>query len=97
MTVERPEQRRGIPYVAAMIEQIKQLDRYLSSELAASIVHSMLTVFITTEEPDDGEYALPDGVKPGEKVTDEPMKIVTRAVHKSAVCIHVPRRNAAPN
>ena len=75
MTVERPEQRRGIPYVAAMIEQIKQLDRYLSSELAASIVHSMLTVFITTEEPDDGEYALPDGVKPGEKVTDEPMKI----------------------
>ena len=30
MTVERPEQRRGIPFVAAQIEQIKQLDRYLT-------------------------------------------------------------------
>ena len=75
MTTERPEQRRGIPFVASMIEQIKQLDRYLSSELAASIVHSMLTVFITTEEPDDGEYALPDGVPADDKVTDSPMKI----------------------
>lgn len=75
MTTERPEQRRGIPFVAAMIEQIKQLDRYLSSELAASIVSAMLTVFITSEEPDDGEYALPDGVSADEKVTDDPMKI----------------------
>ncbi len=75
MTVERPEQRRGIPFVSAMIEQIKQLDRYLSSELAASIVHSMLTVFITTKDPDDGEYALPDGVPDDEKVTNDPMKI----------------------
>lgn len=75
VTFERPEQVRGIPFVASMIEQIKQLDRYLSSELAASIVHSMLTVFITTKDPDDGEYALPDGVPEKEKETDDPMKI----------------------
>lgn len=75
MTVERPEQRRGIPFVAAMIEQIKQLDRYLSSELAASIVAAMLTVFITTDAPDDGDYAIGDGVSADEKVTDDSMKI----------------------
>ena len=75
MTVERPEQHRGIPFVSGMIEQVKQLDRYMDGELAASLVAAMLTVFITTEEPDDGEYALPDGVSADEKVTDEPMRI----------------------
>lgn len=75
MTVERPEQRRGIPFVAAMIEQIKQLDRYLNSELAASIVAAMLTIFITTDAPDDGDYAIPDGIQGDDKVTSDSMKI----------------------
>lgn len=75
MTYERPEQRRGIPFVAAMIEQIKQLDRYLNSELAASIVAAMLTIFITTDAPDDGDYSVGDGISKDDKVTDDSMKI----------------------
>lgn len=76
MTVERPEQHRGIPFVSGMIEQVKQLDRYLNAELAASIVAAMLTVFITTDNTDDDGYdSVNDGISDDEKVTDDPMKI----------------------
>lgn len=71
---ERPEQRRGIPFVAAQIEQIKQLDRYLNSELAANVVSSMLTAFIISNE-DDGRPGMEDAVNEEEKVTDDPYKI----------------------
>jgi len=76
MTVERPEQHRGIPFVSGMIEQVKQLDRYMNAELAASIVAAMLTVFITTDNTDDDGYdSVNDGISDEEKVTDDPMKI----------------------
>ena len=74
MTVERPEQRRGIPFVAAQIEQIKQLDRYLTSELAANVVSSMLTAFIISES-DDGKFGMEDAVNEDEKVTDDELKL----------------------
>ena len=76
MTVERPEQHRGIPFVSAMIEQVKQLDRYMNAELAASIVAAMLTVFITSDDTDDDGYdSVNDGIDEDEKVTDDPMRI----------------------
>lgn len=74
MTVERPEQRRGIPFVAAQIEQIKQLDRYLTSELAANVVSSMLTAFVISES-DDGKFGMEDAVNEDEKVTDDELKL----------------------
>lgn len=74
MTLERPEQRRGIPFVAAQIEQIKQLDRYLNSELAANVVSAMLTAFVISED-DDGKTGLEDAVNEDEKVTDDDLKI----------------------
>ena len=76
MTVERPEQHRGIPFVSAMIVQVKQLDRYLDAELAASIVAAMLTVFITNDSTDDDGYdSINDSVEDEEKVTDSSMKV----------------------
>lgn len=74
MTFERPEQRRGIPFVAAMIEQIKQLDRYIDSELAANIVSSMLTAFLISDR-DDGHLGIEDAVNDEEKVTDDDLKL----------------------
>ncbi len=74
MTHERPEQRRGIPFVAAQIEQIKQLDRYIGSELAANIVASMLTAFLESDE-DDGKAGMEDAVNEDEKVTDDELKL----------------------
>ena len=74
MTWERPEQRRGIPFVAAQIEQIKQLDRYINSELAANVVSSMLAAFLESEE-DDGKAGMEDAVNEDEKVTNDELKL----------------------
>ena len=76
MTVERPEQHRGIPFVSGMIEQVKQLDRYMDGELAASLVAAMLTVFITNEGTNDDSYdSINDSIAEEDKVTDDPMRI----------------------
>lgn len=74
MTHERPEQRRGVPFVAAQIEQIKQLDRYINSELAANVVAAMLAIFLTSDE-DDGKAGMEDAVNEDEKVTDDELKL----------------------
>lgn len=74
MTFERPEQRRGVPFVASEIEQIKQFDRYMGAELAANVVSAMLTCFITSEE-DDGKFGMEDAVNEEEKVTDDELNL----------------------
>ena len=74
MTHERPEQRRGIPFVASEIEQLKQFSRYMNAELAANVVSAMLTVFITSED-DDGKFGLEDAVNEDEKVTDDDFQL----------------------
>nr|WP_295277663.1 phage portal protein [uncultured Blautia sp.] len=70
MTYERPEQCRGIPFVAAEIEQLKQFTRYMNAELAANVVSAMLTCFITSDQ-DDGAFGLEDAVNEDDKVTDD--------------------------
>lgn len=74
MTYERPEQRRGIPFVAAEIEKLKQFSRYMNAELAANVVSAMLTCFVTSEE-DDGKFGMEDAVNEEEKVTDDDLKL----------------------
>lgn len=51
MESERPEQRRGVPILAPVIESLKQLTRYTEAELMASVVSGMYTVFIKSENP----------------------------------------------
>ena len=74
MTHERPEQRRGIAFVASQIEQIKQLDRYITSELAANVVSSMLTAFLQSTS-NDGKTGMEDAVNEDEKVTDDELHL----------------------
>lgn len=74
MTYERPEQRRGIPFVSAEIELIKQFTRYMNAELAGKVVSAMLTLFITSKE-DDGKAGMEDAVNEDEKVTDDELKL----------------------
>ncbi|MFC4102920.1 phage portal protein [Paenibacillus xanthanilyticus] len=49
MEAERPEQRRGVPILAPVIESLKQLERYTDAELMAAVISGMFTVFIETE------------------------------------------------
>ena len=49
MESERPEQRRGVPFLAAVIEPLKQITRYTEAELMAAVISGMFTVFIKTE------------------------------------------------
>lgn len=48
MDTERPEQYRGVPYLAPVIEAILQIRRYTEAEIMAALVQAMLTVFIKT-------------------------------------------------
>ncbi len=54
MEAERPEQYRGVTYLAQVIEPLLQGRRYTDSELTAAVVESFFTAFIKTEaRPDD--------------------------------------------
>jgi lambda family phage portal protein len=45
----RPGQHRGVPYLAPIIEPLKQLDRYTEAEITASVLSALFTVFVETE------------------------------------------------
>lgn len=51
MDSERPDQYRGVSYLAQVIEPLLQLRRYTESELTAALVESFFTAFIKTEAP----------------------------------------------
>jgi lambda family phage portal protein len=48
----RPEQHRGVPFVAPIIEKLKVLDEYTDAELRAAVVSAMFTVFTHLENGD---------------------------------------------
>lgn len=58
----RPGQSRGVPYLAPVVELIKQLGRYTDAEVAAAVVSGMLSVFVTNENgsPGFGPAPTPD-------------------------------------
>jgi lambda family phage portal protein len=54
MESERPEQYRGVTYLAQVIEPLLQLRRYTEAELMAALVQSFFTAWIQTEtDPTD--------------------------------------------
>jgi lambda family phage portal protein len=44
----RPEQTRGVSYLAPVIEPLKQIGRYSEAEITAAVVSAMFSVFIET-------------------------------------------------
>jgi len=57
---ERPGQSRGVPFLASVLENIKELGRYNKSELAAAVISSMFTVFIKSNNENALSTALDD-------------------------------------
>ncbi len=47
---ERAEQYRGVPYLAPVIESLKQLTRYSEAEVMAAVINGFFTVFIKSEK-----------------------------------------------
>lgn len=74
----RPNQTRGVPYLAPVIEPLKQLDRYSEAELDATVIASMYTVFTKLEQQqwpgEDAELGLP-GEPEGEEGAADPGEI----------------------
>lgn len=46
----RPELTRGVPYLAPVVEHLKQISDYSDAEVTAAVVSAMFTVFITSPE-----------------------------------------------
>ncbi|MBB6319253.1 phage portal protein [Paraburkholderia tropica] len=57
----RPGFRRGVPYLAPVIEALKQLGRYTEAELMAAVVSGMFTVFIEQSNAGSDPDAAMDG------------------------------------
>ena len=51
----RPELTRGVPYLAVVIEHLKQLGNYADAEVMAAVVGAMITMVITTPTEDDAQ------------------------------------------
>lgn len=76
MDAERPDQYRGVSYLASVIEPMLQLRRYTESELMAALVQSLFTAWIQTstnqaETPFDEVGAGDIGGIPGEVTSGE--------------------------
>lgn len=65
-TRSRPGLTRGIPYLAPVIETLKQLDRYTDAEVMAAVVSAMFTIFVKSEAE--------EGLKPVSPFTEEKNK-----------------------
>ncbi len=51
MNTERPEQYRGVTYLAPIIEPLLQLKRYTEAEIMAAVIQSFFSVFIKSDAP----------------------------------------------
>jgi lambda family phage portal protein len=71
MDPDRAEQYRGVPYLAPVIEQVKQMNRYAEAEIAAAIINSFFAAFIKTESPKN-EFPIGSAI-PDEEQIDLPL------------------------
>lgn len=75
----RPGQSRGVPYLAPVIEALKQLARYGEAELMAAVISGFLTVFVKSETDPSFQPMLPTA-ETGATSTDEDIKLGNGAV-----------------
>lgn len=69
---ERAEQYRGVPYLAPVIESLKQLTRYSEAEMMAAVINGFFTVFITSENG-ASETGFTGVVDEEDRVSDDPV------------------------
>lgn len=67
---ERAEQYRGVPYLAPVIESLKQLTRYSEAEMMAAVINGIFTVFVTSEGGTSG-FGFTGVVDEEDRVSDD--------------------------
>ena len=67
---ERAEQYRGVPYLAPVIESLKQLTRYSEAEMMAAVINGVFTVFVTSENG-TSEFGFTGVVDDEDRVSDD--------------------------
>lgn len=77
----RPGQNRGVPYLAPVIESLKQLDRYTEAEIMAAVVSGMFTVFVTSENQGlDPANQMGMATETGARLSDKDVKMAPGAM-----------------
>ena len=56
MESERPDQHRGVPYLAQAIEPLLQMRRYTNAELDAAVIQASFSAFVKTSDPTDNPF-----------------------------------------
>ena len=67
---ERAEQYRGVPYLAPVIESLKQLTRYSEAEMMAAVINGFFTVFVKSEKG-TSEMGFTGVVDEEDQITDD--------------------------
>lgn len=75
MNRERIGQRRGVPFLAPVIESLKQLGRYTDAELVAAVVSGMFAVFIQKGDKSGEGMAIGEIIPEDEQVSSAPNDI----------------------
>lgn len=88
MESERPEQRRGVPLLAPVIESLKQLDRYSEAEITAALVSSLMTVFIEVADDDDGSSSVIGEGIPEEDQVDQADETTVELASGSVIALN---------
>lgn len=73
-------QTRGIPYLAPVIEPLKQLGRYGEAELSAAVIAACLTVFVKSESGDPALSPMAPTSEIGGTTADEDYKLGEGAI-----------------
>lgn len=76
----RPEQARGVPYLAPVTEALKVLGSYSESEATAALVSSMFTAFVTSEQSEDAQPIVGESAVTDSSLADDELKLSPAAV-----------------
>lgn len=76
MTRERVGQVRGVPFLAPVIRELKNLGRYTDAELMAAVISGLYAIFIEKEaESNDAPFGMVEDVEAGDSVPAGPGEI----------------------
>jgi lambda family phage portal protein len=76
----RPGQTRGVPYLAPVIESLKQLGNYTDAEIMAAVISSYFTVFVKTPQGDSDLAPMQPSFEVGGNAADDDYKLGNGAI-----------------